>query len=144
MFIKERAFKCLLKIHFWREIDNATFYFLIFLLEILSENSISIPIHPEMIYFWIWLFGGAACQGIGRGGEWALMSNLCLISHRWHDVEKLTVPGSSNLNLSFSGAQQNVLCQKDERKMWYILFYQSKCKGFSKIIGGRVTFSSRS
>ena len=45
-----------------------------------------------------------------EAGGGALMDNLCLISHRWYDVEKLTVPGSSNLNLSFSGAQQKFLC----------------------------------
>ena len=71
------------------------------------------------------LFGGAAYE---RGEETeadrgALMSNLCLISHRSYNVEKLTVPGGCNLNLSFSGAQQKVLCSKDERKMCYILFY---------------------
>ena len=27
------------------------------------ENSISIPKHPQILYFWIWLFGGAAYQG---------------------------------------------------------------------------------
>ena len=31
------------------------------------------------------------------GREEALMSNICLISHHWYDVEKLTVPGSSTL-----------------------------------------------
>ena len=40
------------------------------------------------------------------------MSNLCLISHRWYDMEKLTISGSNNLNLSFSGAHL-----KDVKKM---------------------------
>ena len=31
------------------------------------------------------------------GREEALISNICLISHHWYDVEKLTVPGSSTL-----------------------------------------------
>ena len=53
----------------------------------------------------------------------ALMSNHFWISHCWYDVEKLTVPGSGNLNLSFSLAQEKVLCEKNERKMCYILFY---------------------
>ena len=39
-----------------------------------------------------------------------LMSNLWLISQHWYDVEKLLVPSSISLNLSFSGAQQNILC----------------------------------
>ena len=47
------------------------FYFLIFLAKIRSEDSISIPIHPGLIYFWIWLFGGTANQGgeeaLGKG-----------------------------------------------------------------------------
>ena len=36
------------------------FYFLVI---IWSENSISIQLHSEIIYFWIWLFGGAKYQG---------------------------------------------------------------------------------
>ena len=69
------------------------------------------------------VYQGGEEEGAGRtGGGGALMSNLYLISHHWYDMEKLTVPGSSNLNLSFSGAQQNVLCEKDEEKMCYILF----------------------
>ena len=80
------------------------FYFLIFLAKIRSEDSISIPIHPGLIYFWIWLFGGTANQGgeEAESGEGkAVMSNLCLISHRWYDVEKFTVSGNSNLNFKF-------------------------------------------
>ena len=50
----------------------------------------------------------SAYQG-GEGADGALMMNLCLISHSWYDAEKLTVPGSSNLNLGFSGAQQKFL-----------------------------------
>ena len=44
-------------------------------------------------------------RGGGRDGEGALMSNL---SPSWYDEEKLTISGSSNLNLRFSGAQQKV------------------------------------
>ena len=111
--IKKEAFKWLFKIRLWREMNNASFYFLIFLVKIWNESSISIPIHFGIIYLWLWLFGGATYY---QGGEEAevgneeLISNLCLTSHRWYDVEKLTVPGSSNLNLSFSGAQQKFLC----------------------------------
>ena len=36
-----------------------------------------------------------------EAGRDAPKSNLCLISHRWYDVKKLTVRGSSNLNLHF-------------------------------------------
>ena len=78
----------------------------------LNENSISIPIHPRIIYFWIWLFGEATYQGgkEAEAGNEALMSNLCLLSHRSYDVEKLTAPASSSLNLSSSGAQQKAFC----------------------------------
>ena len=55
-----------IKILFWRKINNATFYSLIFLVKIWSENSISIPIHPRIIHSWIWLLGGAVYQ---RGEE---------------------------------------------------------------------------
>ena len=102
-----------LKALFTREIDNANFYFLIFLVKARSENSISIPIHPGIICFWIWLFGGAGFQEVKRerrGGGRALMNSIYLKNHRWYDVEKLTVIGNSNSNLSFSGAQQNILC----------------------------------
>ena len=93
----------------WREIDNGSF-FLIFPVEIWNENSFIIPVHSGIICFWISLFGGAVYQ---RGEEAearkaALKINLCLISLRWCNVEKLTVLGSSNLNLSFSGTQQKV------------------------------------
>ena len=39
--------------------------------------------------------GGRRDEALMR--EEALMSNICLISHHWYDVEKLTVPGSSTL-----------------------------------------------
>ena len=82
----------------------------IFLVKIWTEKRISIAIHPEITYFWIWLFCGPAYQG-WEEVEGVLMRNLCLIrSHHWYDMEKLTVPLSSNLNLSLSGAQQKLLC----------------------------------
>ena len=51
-----------------------------------------------------------------RDMEGTLMSNVCLISHRSYNVEKLAVPGSSNLNLTFSGTQQNVFLLKRRKK----------------------------
>ena len=47
---------------------------------------------------------------MGRRQRWegALISNLCLISHHWYEVKRLTAPGSSNAN--FTGSQQNLLC----------------------------------
>ena len=66
---KKQALKCLFKIPLWREINNATFYFLIFLVKIWNENSISITKHPQIIYFWIWLFGRAAYQGGRRSRD---------------------------------------------------------------------------
>ena len=65
-----------------------------------------------------WLFDWAAYQGGEevKDGREALISNLYLISHRRYDVEKLTVRGSINLNLGYSGAKQNVLCKKKSKK----------------------------
>ena len=81
------------------ELKMPLFYFLVFLVIIWNENSISIPIHYGVIYFWIWMLDGAAYQGGKEAevGRRTLMSNLSLISNSWYDVEKLTVPGSSNL-----------------------------------------------
>ena len=45
------------------------------------------------------------------------MGNFYLISHHGYDVEKLTAPGSSNLN--FLRAEKKI-CVK---KMSYMLFY---------------------
>ena len=103
----KKAFKYLFKIRLWREIDNGTFYILLFLVKVWCGNIISLPIHLGTIDFWISWFGGTAYQEgeeieAGRG---TLISNLCLISHRWYDVEKLTVLGNSNLNLTFSVTQ---------------------------------------
>ena len=48
-------------------------------------------------------------RGRSVDGEGTLVSNFFLISHLWYDVEKLTVPSSSNLALSFIRAQQTIL-----------------------------------
>ena len=74
-FYKKQAFKCLVKTPLWRKINNTTFYFLIFLVKLWSENRISIPIHPRIIYYWRWLFGGDAYQGWkeAEAGREALM-----------------------------------------------------------------------
>ena len=39
------------------------FYFLV---KIWTENSISLPIHSGITYFWIWLFGAAKYQGLDK------------------------------------------------------------------------------
>ena len=117
---KKQAFRCwwpnvCLKFPCDAKLITLLFIFLIFLVIIWNECSISISIHPGIIYFWIWLFGGATYQE-GEEEEvdsGALMSNLCLISYRWYDVEKLAVRDSSNLNLSFSRAQQKLLFKKN-------------------------------
>ena len=54
----------------------------------------------ELPYFEYGCLVGKSSQGgeeTEAGREEALMSNICLISHHWYDVEKLTVPGSSTL-----------------------------------------------
>ena len=73
------------------------------------------------------------------------MKNRRLKSHRLYDMEKLTVPGSSNLNLSFSWAQKKKFFLKRCKKnvLPFVLLNQMQI-GFSKIIGVRVTFLCRS
>ena len=41
-----------------------------------------------------------------------MMSNVCLISHSWCDVEKLTVPGSSDLIQVFQGHSKKFCVRK--------------------------------
>ena len=128
MFIKKQAFTCLFEIPLWYEIDNVTIYFLIVLVKISIENNISIPIHPGIMYLWNMAvsWGCISMRGRDKGGKEALMSNLCLISHRWYDMEKLTVSGSNNLNLSFSGAHQKIFILKRWKKnvLHFILLNQ--------------------
>ena len=86
-------------------IDNATFYFLIFLVRIWWENSISVPIRHGIIYFQnmtVW-WGYISRRGKGRDVEGVIDDKPPLISHHWYVLEKRTVPSSSNLNLTFSG-----------------------------------------
>ena len=105
--------KCLFKISLWR-VDEATSFFLISS-KIWSKSAISIPIHSGTTYFWLSLFAGAKYQGGDEAEARALISNHCLINHCWYDLEKLTVPGSSNLK-----KQYKVLCSGNERKICYI------------------------
>ena len=55
-----------------------------------------------------------------------------LISHRWYDVEKLTVPGSRNLNLSFSEAQKKGFFQKMKEKYVTFCFINLNVNRFHK------------
>ena len=134
MFIKKQAFKCFFKIILWREIDNATIYFLIFLMKIYIGNSISIRkvIIKE---------GKRQRRGLGVKGS--LMNNLWLISHGWYDVEKLTIPSSSDLNLIFSWTQQNV-CVKKMKEKCVIFFIINLNAKVSLKPSGRVTFLRKS
>ena len=99
------------KIPSWHKIENATLF-----LNVSSKN-LEWKQHFYTDTFWnyillnvaVW-WGCISRRGKGRGGKGASMSNLFLINHHWYDVEKLTVPGSSNLNLNFSVAQQKNLC----------------------------------
>ena len=49
-----------------------------------------------ILYMAVWWGSQGGKEAEARREE-ALMSNICLISHHWYDVEKLTVPGSSTL-----------------------------------------------
>ena len=91
-------------------------YFLIFLVKIWIENGISI--RKVIIMEW-----KRQRRGRGSGVEWgwsggrySLMINLWLISHRWYDVAKLTVPSSSDLNLIFSWSYQKFFVKKMNEK----------------------------
>ena len=86
-----------------------------------AEKSVSIPIHPGILCFWSGCFVGLHIkEGKRQRGSGALMNILYLISHLWSDVEKLTVPGSSNLNSSFSGTQKK-FCVKSMKEE-YVTF----------------------
>ena len=96
------------------------------------------PIHPGIIYFWIWLFGWAAYQGAEEaeaGTERALISNLCLISHRWYGVDKLTVSGSSNLSYVFQGHSKKVLCKKKMKEKCVTFYFKFNAKVSPKSFG---------
>ena len=54
--------KCLFKIPLWRELITSFLIFQ-FLVNVWSENSISIPIDSGITNFSIWLFGGDEYQG---------------------------------------------------------------------------------
>ena len=77
MFLKNRHSNVCLKFlcNASMRVENAFFFFFsIFLVKIGSENSIFIPRHPQIIYFWIRLFFGATYQGgeeakAGRGTD---------------------------------------------------------------------------
>ena len=122
---KKFLHKCLFKIPLWHEIDNTTSYFLI------SSKNMKWKQHFHIDTFWSYLllnmavFWGLNIKEGMRQRRGALMSNHFLIGHRWYDMEKLTVPGSSNLK-----AQHKVLCYRDERKI-------------SKIIGGGWLFRGK-
>ena len=88
----------------------------------------------------VW-WGCISRRGRSRGVEGILMSNLAI--HRWYDMEKLTVPGSSNISLSFSGAQKQSFLLKRWKKiiLHFVLLNQIQI-GFSKIIGEGWPFSA--
>ena len=98
----------------------------------------------NMVVWW----GCISRRGKGRGeagGEWEpLMSNLCLISHRWYDVEKRTVPGSSNLNLIFLGAHQTFCVKNMKSKFVTFCFIKLNANRFPQDHQERVTLLCRS
>ena len=146
MFIKKQFLKnSFSKNLLWREIDTLNFSFLISLVKIWSERSISIPIHPGITYLNVAVCWGCIWRrGRGRGGKGALMSNLCLISHRWYDAEKHTVPGSSNINLSFSRGQQKACVKKMKEKCVTFCFIKLNAKVSPKLSGEEVMLLCRS
>ena len=81
-----------LQMNTWTEIRSENLE-----IKIWSENSISIPVHPGIIYFWIWLFGGAAYQRekeakAERGShQWATFVWKATIDRMWRSLQYLTV-----------------------------------------------------
>ena len=97
---------------FVTRIDNAIFYLFIFLVKIWSENSISISKHPKLSTFeYGCLVGLHIKEGKKQRRGGALMNNL--ISHRWYDMEKLTVPGR---NKFFRGTEKKFFVKKMKEK----------------------------
>ena len=83
-------------------------------------------------------------EGKRQRQKGALMSNLCLIIHRWYDVEKLTVPGSSNINLSFSRGQQKACVKKMKEKCVTFCFIKLNAKVSPKWSGEELLLLCRS
>ena len=146
MFIKRNSFlKTVSSKKNCDAFDNVNFSFLISPVKIWSKRSISILMYPGIMYLnmavcWGWTWR----RGRGRGGEEALMSNLYLISHRWYDVEKLTVPGSGNLNLSFLAGQQKICVKKIKEKSVTFCFIKLNAKVSPRLSGEEVMLLCRS
>ena len=92
--------KCFFQTILRSEIDSTTSYFLI-----CSKTAFPYRYILELHIFEYGCLVGLNMKEGTRQRQEALMSNHCLINHRWYDVEKITVPGSSNLK-----AQHTVLC----------------------------------
>ena len=70
------------------------------------------------------------------------MNNL--VSHHWWDVEKVTVPGSSNLNLSFSGVQkEKFFVKKMKEKRVTFCFIKLNANRFLNIISGKQLYNKK-
>ena len=119
----------------WREIDNATLYFLI------SSKNLKWKQRFHTDTFWNYLLLNMVGLNIKEGTrqrQGTLMSNHCLISHCWYDVEKLTVPGSISLK-----AQHKVFVKEMKGKSVTFCFLKLKVKeieNISKIIGEGLLF----
>ena len=126
------------------QIDNAIFYFF----DIFSKNSkwkqhFYTKTSPKYL-----LLNIAVCWGCisrrerSRSREGALVKNLG--SHRWQDVEKLTVPGSCNLNLSFSGVQKKkFFVKKMKEKRVTFCFIKLNANRFLNIISDKQLYNKK-
>ena len=61
------------------------------------------------------------------------MNIICLINHRLSGVEKLAVPGSSNLNSSFSGTQKKFCVKNIKEKYVTFCFIKLNAKVSPKL-----------
>ena len=149
MFIKNKHSNVCLKFLCDAKLITPLFIFLIFLVKSWSENSISIPIGQGNIYFWIWLFGGAAYLGQGqeevrgRGGdtdEQTLSDKQPLI----RCGETYNICQELFKFKFFRGTEKRFYITKMKENVLHFVVFLIKCRGFTKIIGGRVTFLRRS
>ena len=113
----------------WREIHNATFYILTFLVRSLKwkQYFCTNTCWNNLLLNMAVRLGCILRDGRGTRKEGALISNLYLISHQWYHVEKLTVPGSSNLNLFFMGiAKRFVLKRWKKNVLHFFIKFNEK------------------
>ena len=104
-FSKKFLHKCLFKIPLWRKVITSLLIFLISSINLMWKQNFHTDTFWNYLVFEYCCLVGLNIKKRTRQRKGALMSNHCMISHHRYDVEKLTVPGNSNLKV-----QHKVLC----------------------------------